>query len=111
MGIIAKRPLANVVWHNSERSPRDSYGRVYWDRLQKLDYDFLRRSLRESVSIALRFTLGVPGVHTAAVGTIQSGRLADNVAIAAAGPLPEQQFESIRARWREIARPSWTGQS
>lgn len=111
IGIIAKRPLANVVWHNSDRSPRDSYGRVYWDRLQRLKYDFLRRSLRETVSIALRFTLGVPGVHTAVVGTIQPGRFADNVAIASAGPLPEPQFESIRARWREIARPSWVGQS
>jgi aryl-alcohol dehydrogenase-like predicted oxidoreductase len=111
VGTIAKRPLANVVWHHSERSPRDSYGRVYWDRLQRLDYEFLRRSLKETVSIALRFTLGVPGVHAAVVGTIDPGRFAENAAIAAAGPLPEPQFESIRARWREIARPSWVGQS
>jgi hypothetical protein len=55
--------------------------------------------------------LGVPGVHAAVVGTIDPGRFAENAAIAAAGPLPEPQFESIRARWREIARPSWVGQS
>jgi aryl-alcohol dehydrogenase-like predicted oxidoreductase len=111
IGVIAKRPLANVVWHHSDRSPRDSYGRVYWDRLQKLKYDFLRRSPPETVSIALRFTLGVPGVHTAIVGTIQPERFAENASIAAAGRLPEPQFDSIRARWLEIARPSWVGQS
>ena len=45
MGVIAKRPLANIAWGNGDRPPRDGYGYPYWQRLQKLKYDFLRGDL------------------------------------------------------------------
>lgn len=111
MGIIAKRPVANVAWHNGDRPPSDYYGRTYWQRLQKLQYDFLKKDLKETVAIALRFTLSVPGVHTAIVGTAKLGRFAENSAGVAAGSLPEAMFENIRARWRELAQPNWVGQT
>ena len=111
IGVIAKRPLANLAWHNGNLPPSDSYGRVYWERLQKLKCDFLQTDLKEAVAIALRFTLTVSGVHTAIVGTAKSGRFAENAAIAAVGPLPKNLFDTIRARWREVARPSWIGQT
>src|SRR6185437_12147131 len=62
VGVIAKRPLANVAWKNGNRPPADSYGRVYWERLQKLKYDFLLGDLKKSVAAALRFVLSAPGV-------------------------------------------------
>jgi aryl-alcohol dehydrogenase-like predicted oxidoreductase len=111
MGVIAKRPLANVAWHNGNLPPSDSYGRVYWERLQKLRYDFLQDELKDTVAVALRFTLSVPGVHTAIVGTAKAGRFSENAALAAKGPLPKEAFEKIRFRWREVARPSWGGQT
>lgn len=111
IGVIAKRPIANVAWRNGNRPPGDSYGYPYWERLQKLSYEFLRGDLREAVAIALRFTLSVPGVHTAIVGTAQPGRFAENAAAVAAGPLPEKVFRGIRDRWRAIAGPRWTGQT
>jgi hypothetical protein len=44
------------------------------------------------------------------VGTTKPGRWAENAALVAAGPLPREQFEKIRARWREVAGPTWVGQ-
>jgi aryl-alcohol dehydrogenase-like predicted oxidoreductase len=111
IGVIAKRPVANVAWQNGNRPPGDSYGRPYWDRLQKLKYDFLQKDLKESVAVALRFTLSVPGVHTAIVGTSKPERFGENAAVLAAGPLPKDVFETIRTRWREIASDHWLGQN
>jgi aryl-alcohol dehydrogenase-like predicted oxidoreductase len=111
VGVVAKRPVANVAWHNGSRPPSDAYGRTYWERLQKLRYESLKKDLKETAAVALRFTLSVPGVHTAIVGTSKLGRFSENSAAAAAGPLPKELFESIRARWREVAQPSWVGQT
>ena len=111
MGVIAKRPLANVAWHNGKRPPSDSYGRVYWERLQKLRYDFLEHDLEESVAIALRFTLSVPAVHTAIVGTTRPERFEENAVALAAGPLGKATFNDIRSRWVETVTSSWTGQT
>jgi len=111
IGVIAKRPIANVAWHNGRRPPTDAYGRPYWERLQKLKYSFLQRSLATTVATAIRFTLTAPGIHTAIVGTTKLGRFAQNGAAAEAGPLPKELFENIRTRWREVAQPSWVGQT
>jgi hypothetical protein len=109
MGVIAKRPVANAVWKHSAR-PDDEYVQPYWDRLLKLDYDFLGNDLSEAISIALRFTLSTPGVHTAIVGTTKPGRWRENAQWLEAGPLPAEQSEAIRNRWREIAADDWTGE-
>jgi len=111
IGVIAKRPIANAAWQNGTRPPADSYGYPYWQRLQKLSYDFLRGDFKETVAIALRFTLSVPGVHTAIVGTARPGRFTENAAAVEAGPLPKRVFESIRSRWRDAANSRWTGQT
>ncbi|HSK72669.1 MAG TPA: aldo/keto reductase [Pyrinomonadaceae bacterium] len=109
MGIIAKRPIANAVWREKEK-PESTYVHEYWDRLQKLDYDFLKKSLEESVAAALRFTLSIPGVDTMIVGTVQPGRWSENARYAAEGKLSEEEFEAIRNRWHEVADESWVGQ-
>ena len=109
MGVIAKRPIANAVWRRPGK-PDSPYHLPYWERLQKLQYDFLRDDLRDSASIALRFTLSVPGVHTAIVGTKNPQRWRENAELLAAGPLPKETFDAIRARWRAVAEPAWVGQ-
>ena len=111
IGVIAKRPIANVAWRNGNRPPSDTYGRPYWERLQKLRYEFLQGVLKNTVATALRFTLSAPGVHTVIVGTTKLGRCAENGAAVAAGPLSQERFASSRARWRESAQPSWMGQT
>ena len=109
MGVIAKRPVANAAWRTG-RKPESPYHHVYWDRLQALDYDFLRGELKEAIATALRFTLSQAGVHTAIVGTTKPGRWRENAAMLEAGPLSGTEVEQIRARWREVADATWEGQ-
>ena len=109
MGVIAKRPLANVAWRFA-RKPSEPYYQTYWSRLRVLDYPFLRGSPDTAVATALRFTLGVPGVHTAIVGTAKPARWARNAALLEAGALARAEFGEIRMRWRAVADPSWGGQ-
>ena len=109
MGVIAKRPLANVAWRYA-RKPAEAYYQTYWSRLRSLDYPFLREASDTAVATALRFTLGVPGVHTAIVGTTKPERWQQNAASLEGGALPADGLERIRARWREVADASWVGQ-
>jgi len=108
MGVIAKRPIANVAWRHARRP--DSYYEDYWMRLKKLDYPFLRQPLEAAVATSLRFTLSLPGVHTAIVGTTKPEHWQQDAALLAAGPLPASEMDRIRARWAEVAEVSWVGQ-
>lgn len=105
MGIIAKRSLANAAWRADHR---DAYAAPYRERLGHLDYAFLAR--KDAAATALRFTLSVPGVTAALVGTTTLGRFEENARAASLGPLSSDEYEAIRARWRQVASPTWTGQ-
>jgi aryl-alcohol dehydrogenase-like predicted oxidoreductase len=110
LGVIAKRPIANAAWKSGHK-PIDSYHHEYWERLRKLNYDFLSQlEVSDAVGIALRFTLSVPGVHTAIVGTAKPERLPENLKILEQGPLEQHRFDSIRERWEEFAPRTWVGQ-
>ena len=109
MGIIAKRPIANAVWKHKTK-PANEYVLPYWERLGKLQYDFLDRDLRDAISRALRFTLSIDGVGTAIVGTTKPERWRENAELLQAGPLSKEEFDAIRARWKEAAEESWTGE-
>ncbi|MDX1934703.1 MAG: aldo/keto reductase [Capsulimonadales bacterium] len=109
MGVIAKRPVANVAWQHNAETIKGQYGEPYWHRLQELAYPFL--ATPDAVSIALRFTLSLPGVHTAIVGTQNPERWRQNAALLEAGPLDPDVIRAIRDRWNEVARPDWVGQT
>jgi aryl-alcohol dehydrogenase-like predicted oxidoreductase len=108
LGIIAKRPIANAVWRHKEK-PADSYHHEYWDRLQKLKFDFTNKSTEEATATALRFTMTIPGVDTLIVGTTRPQRWQENAQYVAEGNLSEEEFEAIRNRWREVADENWVG--
>lgn len=118
VGVMAKRPVANVAWRIG-RPSENGHGDAYWDRLgyadayarrlERLDYPRLTLPLADAVAFALRFTLAVPGVATAIVGTTKPARLAENVRSASI-PMNAATFDGIRARWREGSEPSWVGQ-
>ena len=111
MGVIAKRPIANAAWKENHK-PIDSYHHAYWDRLNKLHYEFIRHlPLEESIAHALRFTLSVSGVHTAIVGTSKPERWLENARLVEAGLLSDAEYKAIRERWEEMAPATWIGQT
>jgi aryl-alcohol dehydrogenase-like predicted oxidoreductase len=108
IGVIAKRPIANAVWRHDSK-PAESYHHEYWDRIQKLKFDFLKKNLESATAIALRFTMTIPGVDTMIVGTTRPRRWQENAKYVAEGNLSKEEFEAIRDRWREVADESWVG--
>jgi aryl-alcohol dehydrogenase-like predicted oxidoreductase len=109
MGIIAKRPIANACWKHTTEDACPPYPRPYWNRLQVLAYDFL--TTPDAIQTALRFTLTVPGVATAIVGTKNPERWVANAALLDSGTtLSPEAFEAIRNRWEACVLPDWTGQ-
>lgn len=109
MGITAKRPVANVAWAY-ETIGENEYSYVYWKRLQSLNYEFLN-DVQHGVEVALRFTLSVPGVGTAIVGTRNPERWHQNAKLVLKGTLPDDQYEAILSRWKETAGSDWVGQT
>ncbi|MCY9698459.1 aldo/keto reductase, partial [Paenibacillus alginolyticus] len=109
MGVVVKRPIANAAWKTGEK-PENAYAHTYWERLIALNYEFLRADIRESIGTALRFTLSIPGVHSAIVGTANPDRWIENAKLLDAGLLPELMYNSIRARWKEVSGNDWIGQ-
>ncbi|HLO42040.1 MAG TPA: aldo/keto reductase [Phycisphaerales bacterium] len=116
MGVIAKRPIANAVWRYDAK-PDNGYVVEYWNRLQKLGYDFAKGDARSdqgaqgAAGTALRFTLAVPGVHVAIVGTTRPERWKSNAQMLHdGGTLPEEKFKAIRETWAKV-NEGWTGQT
>ena len=110
IGVIAKRPIANAVWRHDSK-PSESYHHEYWDRIQKLKFDFLKKTLEEATATALRFTLSIPGVDTLIVGTTKPNRWQENAKYVAEGNLSSEEYEAIRERWNEVADESWIGKT
>jgi hypothetical protein len=88
MGVIAKRPVANGLWRSIHR-PDFIHHQAYWDRLKKLQYDFLQGE--RAFETALRFTLSVPGAHTATIGTTDPAHVLQNAKYAVAGALDQDE--------------------
>ena len=109
VGVIVKRPIANAAWRSATK-PDNWYIVTYWERLQKLAYPFLKDA-NKAAETTMRFTLGLPGVHTMIVGTKTPGRWQENAKLVAKGPLPAADVEAIRKRWWEAAGPDWIGQT
>ena len=109
IGVIAKRPIANAAWLAGSWWSLGLYSRSYRMRLRKLNYEFLSGDAKEAIATALRFTLSVPDVHTAIVGTTKPSRWQQNAALLAEGPLSQSEYDSIRTRWRSVATSGWVG--
>lgn len=100
-GVIAKRPVANAAWKNTQQT---STHKTYGDRLRKLNYDFLSDEPERIFNVALQFTLSVPGVDLAIVGTTNPDHLRRNCTLLEARPLSSEEFNAIHTRWRTETR-------
>ncbi|CAN5294883.1 aldo/keto reductase [soil metagenome] len=105
-GFIAKRPVANHPWRFAQQ-PTGDYCEPYWLRWKAMALE-----PPEGMAwgeFALRFTLSLPGVASAIVGTGRLGHLQENVAWAARGALPDSVLDHWRARFRTMDQ-GWDGQ-
>jgi aryl-alcohol dehydrogenase-like predicted oxidoreductase len=59
----------------------------------------------------VRFTAMQPGVNVLIVGTTKPERWAQNADLMRAGPLSGEKEAAIRARWTQVAKPEWIGQT
>ncbi|HEX8340789.1 MAG TPA: aldo/keto reductase [Tepidisphaeraceae bacterium] len=118
-GVIAKRPVANACWKDPASQPGmyQKYSAGYSERLAKMnltpaDLGFDGDASAAWPEIALRFTLGQPGVSTAVVGTTNPVNAASNERFAARGPLDDVVVQKIRAAFAK-ADPSreWKGET
>jgi aryl-alcohol dehydrogenase-like predicted oxidoreductase len=119
MGVIAKRPIANAAWKKLNEQPGmyQSYAKTYTERFANLnvtpaDLDFKNVPDDEAwAEIALRFTLTIPAVHTAIIGTTNLKHALANVEHAKKGPLSADIVQKIRDAYRR-ADPDgkWSGQ-
>ena len=83
IGVIGKRPLANVSWRHAER-PTGQYGEVYWDRLRAMELSMYGE---DPVETALRFAAFAPGVSVVIAGTGRVEHLRKNIAAIEKGAL------------------------
>jgi aryl-alcohol dehydrogenase-like predicted oxidoreductase len=117
IGIIAKRPIANAAWKEigEQKGMYQKYAQVYTERLAQMKIDpadlgFAGDPMTVWPEIALRFTLGQPGVTTAVVGTTNPENAKRNIEIAAKGPLHAPTMQRLRDIFVENDK-NWTGQT
>jgi aryl-alcohol dehydrogenase-like predicted oxidoreductase len=106
IGFIAKRPVANHPWRFAHE-PVDDYSHPYWLRMQAMGLS--PPADMGWGEFALRFTLSIPHVASAIVGTGRLAHLRENIAWAARGPLPAEVVAAWRARFA-ACDPGWRGQ-
>ncbi|HTS17014.1 MAG TPA: aldo/keto reductase [Verrucomicrobiae bacterium] len=120
LGVIAKRPIANSAWlpATALRGFYGDYSRPYAERLQKMeilpgDLGFDGAPPPEIwPEIALRFTLSIPEVHTAIVGTTKLDNARVNLDNIKLGPLPDVVVGKIRGAFTEAQKRTgeiWLG--
>ena len=98
LGVLAKRPIANACWKDlsEQQGLYKTYAKAYTDRLAQMKLTPADVGLTDWLEVALRFTLSIPGVHCALIGTQNPGNAAANLAVAEKGPLPAEAVRKVR---------------
>jgi len=107
LGVIAKRPLANVFWQHTER-PSGAYAEEYWHRAQEMGLQ--PPEGLDWMSFAIRFSVFTPGVHAAITGTGSLSHFLHNLRLLEAGPLPEHEYEAARSQFQAHDQ-GWEGRT
>ena len=108
MGVIAKRPLANVPWR-FEQQPYGDYSEQYWLRWKKMSMDLGISNVKDWNEIALRFVVFTDVVDCAIVGTSNIAHLKENIKMIVKGPLPKEIYYKIRTAFKKN-NDNWIGQ-
>ncbi len=105
LGVIGKRPVANMAWTYPER-PVGQYADEYWVRWRAMGIDPQGVDWHE---LALRFSAYAPGVCSVIVGTKDMAHFEANVGIVQKGPLPTELFLAVKEAFTKHGA-TWTGQ-
>lgn len=105
MGVIGKRPVANMCWTYKAR-PVGQYAEEYWVRWKAMGIDPQGLDWHE---LALRFSAYAPGVSSVIVGTKDMDHFAQNVAVVQKGPLPAELLAAVKDAYTKHGG-DWTGQ-
>lgn len=120
VGVIAKRPIANAAWNplNKQRGLYKQYAKTYHDRLNAMNITPVELGYHghaeiEWPEIALKFTLAIPGVDAAIVGTTSTVNATANIDAVRKNPLREQVVAKLRQAFKDAQNASgeeWIGQ-
>ncbi len=118
VGVMVKRPIANAAWKDAAQYEQyKNYAQPYVERFKAMGLSLEMLGLEGDPAvlwpeIALRFTLTVPGVQTAIVGTTRPDRVPANLKAVAIGPLDDATFEQLRTAFRDAdGSDQWDGQT
>jgi aryl-alcohol dehydrogenase-like predicted oxidoreductase len=104
IGIIAKRPIANVPW-GFDRQPFGEYCEEYWKRMKKVNLKFDI----DWLEAAIRFAAFTNGVSSIIIGTSSISHLEKNLYLLEKGKLPNEIYSLIRKSFQEND-DNWIGQ-
>lgn len=107
MGVIAKRPVANVFWQYSEQ-PVGAYAEEYWLRARLMQLN--PPEGMDWFSFALRFSAYTPGVHASIVGTASLDHFLESVRAVQQGPLPTEDVQAARQTFDRLDQ-GWIGKT
>jgi len=108
MGIIGKRPLANVPW-GFKNQPYGDYSEQYWLRWKQMNLDLGIDKISEWNEIALRFSVFTDVVDCAIAGTSNIKHIKEDIEIINKGPLSKEVYYKIRTAFRKNNQ-NWIGQ-
>lgn len=116
VGVMVKRPIANAPWKDAEQyDAYKEYAKPYVERFKAMGLTLDALGFEGDPAtvwpeVALRFTMSIPGVHTAIVGTTRVERVPTNIEVVHAGPLPQPVVDTIRKVFREApGSEDWEG--
>lgn len=104
IGVIAKRPIANVPWRFTEQ-PYGNYCEEYWKRMKQMNLNLNINWLEA----AIRFSAFTQGVSAIIIGTSSIEHLKSNIQLLKMGKLPNEIYSLIRKTFREKDN-GWEGE-
>jgi len=119
VGVIAKRPIANAAWKELSEQPGfySDYAKTYHERFKAMGLSLEDLGVDDGedwASVALRFTLSQPGVHTAIIGTTNPDNARRNLEVSERGPLSDDALQKIAeafARAEKESGENWEAQT
>ena len=121
LGVLAKRPIANAAWKGAagQQGIYAGYAAPYEERLAKMGLTPAALGFKGAANdvwpeIALRFTLSLPAVSSAIVGTTNAARIDGNIAATEKGPLSAKTVGAIRDTFlsaESAAGEKWLGET